>query len=202
MWYFFFHCKLNTRPCGGLQTQGINSAISSPTFFCPGMKMVVLGNGYFYTAICSLRTGLRPPVVYHWLLNSYRAVQITSELGYALTRDGKSDSKNHLVWSHPTPGSPFNPVFWWHSGNLHCRWQVEIPMCFFCCGEKNNKEKWEMLLQYLVVHWKDHSAWDVWVVGVMTGAGWFLSSSSIFRLGRHSFRCSAALGRDFWIVCM
>lgn len=96
MWLFFFsYCKLNTRRCGGLQTQGINSAISSLMFFCPGMKMVVLGNGYFYTAICSLRTGLRPPVVYHWLLNSHRAVQITSELGYALTRDGKAGSKKH-----------------------------------------------------------------------------------------------------------
>lgn len=63
--FFFFHCKLNTRRCGGLQSQGINSAISSLMFFCPGMKMVVLGNGYFYTTICSLRTGLRPPVAYH-----------------------------------------------------------------------------------------------------------------------------------------
>lgn len=88
--FFFFHCKLNTRRCGGLQSQGINSAISSLMFFCPGMKMVVLGNGYFYTTICSLRTGLRPPVAYHWRLSSHHAIQITSGLCYAVVRDGKA----------------------------------------------------------------------------------------------------------------
>lgn len=107
-----------------------------------------------------------------------------------------------------TQASPFNPVpfFFFFGGTQEIVIVVtgrnaDVQVCaVLLWGEKRGK--WEILLQYLAVHWKDHSAWGVLVVGVMTEAGWFLSSSSIFRLGRHSFRCSAALGRDLWIACV